>query len=85
MTFKDAMKWAWSTKPFRYFAIGFILLTTWLVIREVNYEKWYGDETVIETVDTTLAGVPVDTLVVDKDSTEVNIDALKLNTTETNE
>lgn len=44
MTVKEALKWAWSTKPFRYFVIGFVLLTTWLVIREVNYDKWYGDE-----------------------------------------
>lgn len=44
MTFKETLKWAWSTKPFRYFLIGFVLLTAWLVIREVNYDKWYGDE-----------------------------------------
>ena len=62
-----------------------VAIVTFLIIREVNYDKWYGDETVIETVNTTLVEAPVDTLVVDKDSTEVNIDTLKLNTTDTNE
>lgn len=51
MTFKESVKWAWSTKPFRYFILGFILLTTWLVIREINYDKWYGEETVVEQVE----------------------------------
>lgn len=70
MTVKEALKWAWSTKPFRYFVIGFVLLTTWLVIREVNYDKWYGDEstTVPQTEE-----VLIDSAA---DSTKVVVDTL---------
>ena len=62
-----------------------IIVVTFLIVREVNYDKWYGDEPIIETIDTTLVETPVDTLMVDKDLTKINIDTLKLNTTETNE
>jgi hypothetical protein len=69
MTFKESLKWAWTTKPFRYFVIGFVLLTTWLVIREVNYEKWYGDEN-------TPAPQTEEVLSSTADSTQMTVDTL---------
>lgn len=56
-------------------------LVTFLIVREVNYDKWYSNETTAEVTDVT-----VDTLMVSKDSIEVSIDTLNtINTAETNE
>lgn len=54
-------KWVWSDKLSRTFLILFFLVATFLVIREINYDKWYGEvdvmqETVAEPVE---ADVPV--------------------------
>lgn len=77
MTVKEALKWAWSTKPFRYFVIGFVLLTTWLVIREVNYDKWYGDEsTTAPQTEEVLSSSAADSTQTTVDSTQVVVDTL---------
>jgi hypothetical protein len=56
-------------------------LVTFLIVREVNYDKWYSNETTTEVTEVT-----VDTLMVSKDSIEVSIDTLNtINTAETNE
>lgn len=61
-------------------------LVTFLIVREVNYDKWYSNETATETVDTVFTEVSTDTLMVSKDSIEVSIDTLNtINTAETNE
>ena len=58
--FFNFLKWAWNTKMFRYTVIAFAILLAFLIIRDVNYEKWYGEEeTTTELVEPTTT---IDTL-----------------------
>lgn len=61
--FGDYVKWIWSDGLARSFFIFFFLIAGYLIIREINYEKWYGEE--VDVVVEEVITEPVTETVVD--------------------
>ena len=65
---KSDIRWV----AFALFVLGLLGTGIWLIIREVNYDKWYGDEAKVETVIETETDELVDVIETEFESMETD-------------